>query len=209
MQPRQRILDIGRASFHSYVRYRRIAISIREGCSSFLVPLTSVTSAPSAVVSDTEDISDTKTEKLRNAQEIIKYKFQDETLLWEALQAHGSDVTMLNGRNINEGNKRLAHIGDAIITLAIRHNSYLMGCSTAETNTRLNSQASNFRLSQLCELAGLDACINLNPAQMGSVFPRTSADTMEAIVGAVYLDGGLDKAKSAMKTLDIIGVNEV
>lgn len=46
-------------------------------------------------------------------ERIIAYTFSDPSLLWEALQAPGSNVFQAGDRQIsNEGNKRMAILGD-------------------------------------------------------------------------------------------------
>ncbi|KAK3080992.1 hypothetical protein LTS18_011228 [Coniosporium uncinatum] len=45
---------------------------------------------------------------------MLAYQFKNPDLLWEALQAAGSCVTNIGGRRLfNDGNKRLALVGDA------------------------------------------------------------------------------------------------
>ena len=48
------------------------------------------------------------------------YHFLDSSLLWEALQLAGSPVPSVSGRSLNEGNKKLANVGDAAIALIVR-----------------------------------------------------------------------------------------
>ncbi|TRX96733.1 hypothetical protein FHL15_002399 [Xylaria flabelliformis] len=116
--------------------------------------------------------------KIYMAQQILNYKFQNEDLLWEALQAPASDVALLNGRKLTQGNKGLAGVGDAVISLVIKSDCYRKDRSI-----------------------GLGACINKNQSMRGFDSPRTLADTLEAVIGAVYLDGGIDNVKLAMKSL--------
>lgn len=49
------------------------------------------------------------------AESIIHYSFSDKELLWEALQAAGSNMSFC----YPEGNKRLAMIGDAVLKLVV------------------------------------------------------------------------------------------
>ncbi|OHE94814.1 hypothetical protein CORC01_09921 [Colletotrichum orchidophilum] len=44
-------------------------------------------------------------------------------------------------------------------------------------------------------------CLNQNPAQGSNIGARTKADTIEAIIGAVYQDGGYDAAKRPAQTM--------
>ncbi|KAI1132250.1 ribonuclease III domain-containing protein [Nemania abortiva] len=142
------------------------------------------------------------------AQKIINYQFQNEDLLWEALQAPGSGVVTLNGRVLAQGNKNLAAIGDAVATLIIKSHCYEMDRSIGHTTLYLATLVGNARLASLCNEAGLTDCINRNPSLDG-VEARTRADTIEAIIGAVYRDGGINSAESVMRSLRVIDYAEV
>ncbi|KAI1433634.1 ribonuclease III domain-containing protein [Xylaria sp. CBS 124048] len=158
---------------------------------------------PSSSPSETEaEAARARAEKLQTAETVIKYEFENKELLWEALQAAGSDMHELSGHS--QGNKRLASLGDSLIALVVKRDGYLKKYTTGQTATLVGKVASNYRLATLCDTAGLTVCVNINPAQGGEISPRTRADTMEAVVGAVYLDGGLSKATSAMITLGIV-----
>ncbi|KAI1202202.1 ribonuclease III domain-containing protein [Nemania serpens] len=150
--------------------------------------------------SDAEETID-KATKIFRAQQIVNHEFQNEDLLWEALLTPGS---RLNGRVLTQGNKRLASLGDAVATMIIKHECYALDVSIGVTSEILQRVVNNPRLINICDEVGLTACINGNPAQRGNVSPQTCADTIEAIIGAVYLDAGIDKAKSVMHLLRII-----
>ncbi|KAI8954264.1 ribonuclease III domain-containing protein [Xylaria longipes] len=141
--------------------------------------------------------------KLSLAQQILDYEFQNEDLLWEALQAPGSNVATLNGRELTQGNKGLAHVGDAVIMLVIKLDGYTTNRSIGEAQRSLERLANNYQFTSKCDETGLTACINHNPSQGNLVSPRIRADTLEAVIGAVYLDGGIDNAKLAMRVLRI------
>lgn len=51
---------------------------------------------------------------------------------------------------------------------------------------------------------GLGGNIVINPSQQGVVSPRVMQDTVEAIIGAAFLDGGLDAARQAMAVLGLV-----
>lgn len=63
------------------------------------------------------------------------------------------------------------------------------------------SQASNANLGTIGGQHGLRAYVNSNPAQQGVVSDLTLAATVEAILGAVYLDcdKDLDPVKAVMR----------
>lgn len=64
-----------------------------------------------------------RSNKLSKCQEIIKYNYNDENLLWEALQQPGA----LGGMFLPEGNKTMAHLGDAVVLLYIRREAWKRG----------------------------------------------------------------------------------
>lgn len=52
---------------------------------------------------------------------------------------------------------------------------------------------------------GLDQFINPNPSQKGVVSGKLIADTMEALIGAVEMDGGGETAlEEVMRTLGVL-----
>ncbi|KAI1757214.1 ribonuclease III domain-containing protein [Xylaria castorea] len=171
---------------------------------SLVEPTQPTTTSSSAVWPDS-DIKNTmdRASKIYMAQQILNYKFQNENLLWEALQAPGSNIAELDGRKLTQGNKSLASIGDAIITLVIRCDCHRMDRNIGETSESLQRLVNNYQLAFKCDETGLKACINNNQCQRGVVSPRTLADTLEAVIGAIYLDSDIDNAKLAIQSLQI------
>lgn len=55
----------------------------------------------------------------RGVETIIGYNFNDTMILWEALQAAGSTVRFVGTRRFDDGNKRLAVLGDTILKLVL------------------------------------------------------------------------------------------
>ncbi|KAF4851755.1 Ribonuclease 3 [Colletotrichum siamense] len=131
-------------------------------------------------------------------------RMSDADWLWEALQAAGSPVTRVGTRSLREGNKQLAGLGDRIISVVIVMTSVDDNISIGNTNARIQMCANNERLARLCDAVGLTRCIVRNPSQQGMVSQRTKADTLEAVVGAVFKDGGLDAAEEVIERLGII-----
>ena len=63
---------------------------------------------------------------------------------------------------------------------------------------------SNANLDRMGRLHGLDAFVCRNPAQAGQISPVTMTATVEAILGAVYLDSGIDDVSRVMQTLGLV-----
>lgn len=157
----------------------------------------------------------------REVESIIDYYFTDPLFLWEALQAAGSSNTSAGTRWFPDGNKRLAVLGDTILQLVLVKDWYdgtdARGIpkslpSTCLLSNREIGQASeitqrvgsNANLDRIGRLYGLDDFICRNPAQLGFVSPNTMASTVEAILGAVYLDGGITYVSQVMQTLGLV-----
>ena len=63
---------------------------------------------------------------------------------------------------------------------------------------------SNANLDRIGRLHGLEAYICRNPSQRGHISPVTMTATVEAILGAVYLDGGISNVGQVMQRLGLV-----
>ena len=161
----------------------------------------------------------------REVESIIGYTFTDPFTLWEALQAAGSGNTSAGLRRFPNGNKRLAVLGDTILQLVLVKDWYdstdarglpkfrpftclLSDRGVGQASEITQRVASNANLDRTGRYHGLDdfICRNpaRNPAQPGYISPKTMADTVEAILGALYLDGGIDHVRQVMQTLGLV-----
>lgn len=68
----------------------------------------------------------------------------------------------------------------------------------------LSEVATNANLDRVGRERGLQRFVNNNPSQRHVVSPITMAATMEAILGAVYLDSDLEKVGEVMQTLGLV-----
>ena len=57
--------------------------------------------------------------KIEECQYIIGYEFQDSHIICEALQMAGSRITVSGARQIPNGNKRLAILGDNALEIVL------------------------------------------------------------------------------------------
>lgn len=154
-------------------------------------------------------------------QDIIRYQFTERLILWEAMQAAGSMVRSAGGREFVDGNKRLAVIGDTVLQLVLAETWYggsasrgildsactggdIVLMQVAEQFSQTLSQvASNANLDSIGRQRGLQRFVNGNPSQGQIVSPITMAATVEAILGAVYLDSNLEEVGEVMRTLGL------
>ncbi|MDX1442440.1 MAG: ribonuclease III [Gammaproteobacteria bacterium] len=127
---------------------------------------------------------------LAELQSRIGYRFSDESRLQRAL-THRSFG--------NENNERLEFLGDAVLGMVIADVLFHREGRLAEGDlSRL--RASLVNRDSLAELAGaleLDTILRLGGGEMKSGGARRSsvlADAFEAIIGAIYIDGGFEAA---------------
>lgn len=127
---------------------------------------------------------------LKDVESVLGYSFKDRRLLAKAL-SHRSSVS--DGL----ANERLEYLGDAVLGLVVSeflfkkfpdyNEGNLTKIKAALVNeTMLSKVAYNYRLGQY---------IFLSPEEEksgGRLKPSIIADAMEAVLGAVYLDGGLE-----------------
>ena len=163
-----------------------------------------------------------KAAMIEGVQDVIDYVFQDASSLWEALQAPGSVPYATDGRDLSNGNKRLALLGDAILKVGLLEEWYITATnislllydtehSSSGTdylpgtgNEIVATRGSNVKLAMIGRIHGLDGFVNNNPAQGNAVSDRTMAQTVEAILGAVWLDSkNLATVRGVMETMGL------
>ena len=135
---------------------------------------------------------------LDKIQKLLNYKFRQVELLEQALThrsfSHGSN------------NERLEFLGDSVLGLVISENIYAREPEATEGQlSRMRaSLVKQEALAQVARDINLGDYINLGGGELKSGgFRRSSilCDTLEAIIGAIYLDGGLDVASETITTL--------
>ncbi len=132
---------------------------------------------------------------LDNFQSILNYRFKQLELLEQAL-THCS-------YSQNNNNERLEFLGDSVLNLVISENIYRRepGADEGELSRFRSSLVKEEALARVARDMGLGDYIYLGGGELKSGgFRRSSilSDTLEAIIGAIYLDSGFD---SAQKTI--------
>jgi ribonuclease-3 len=136
--------------------------------------------------------------KLDKIQKLLNYKFRQVELLEQAL-THRSYSHSCN-------NERLEFLGDSVLGLVISENIYAREPEATEGQlSRLRaSLIKQEALAQVARDMNLGDYINLGGGELKSGgFSRSSilCDTLEAIIGAIYLDGGFDAARESITAL--------
>ena len=144
------------------------------------------------------------TAELRKAEEIIGYSFRDVELLLRAL-THSSRANE-EGKGHLGSNERLEFLGDAVLEEIISSYLYAAHPEMPEGElTRLRAGlVCESSLAEVCRRTGLRDRIRLGKgAEMTGGRDRDSiiSDAVEAVIGAVYLDGGRDAAERLVMRL--------
>ena len=137
--------------------------------------------------------------KLDNFQARIGYTFKNKSLLKTAL-THSSYVKSSPYGANRHDNERLEFLGDAVLGLCIGEQIFK---TYSDASEGIMSRA---RAAAVCENAlyeaskkiGIPECILLSYGEAvsgGRDKPSILSDALEAVIGAIYIDGGLDEAR--------------
>lgn len=135
---------------------------------------------------------------LKKLEKKLGYGFKDISLLKTAL-THPS-FTNEKGQEHNRSNQRLEFLGDAVLSIVISEYIYLKHKSFPE------GKLSKLRAAVVCEATLADAARSLclgdylllgRGEKMSGGAQRASilSDALEAVIAAVYFDGGFEQAK--------------
>jgi ribonuclease III len=141
-------------------------------------------------------------EAARSLDAALDYRFRDPELAETAL-SHRSHAHETDG---SRGNERLEFLGDAVLDLAISrilfeaHPEWTEGELTRTRAALVNRRS----LAERARALGLPALVRLGRTEQRSAGHEKDsilADCLEAVIGAVYLDGGLEAAASLVGRL--------
>jgi ribonuclease-3 len=129
--------------------------------------------------------------------ERIGHTFTRPELLGQAL-AHRSWCSEQGGRDSNE---RLEYLGDAVLGLVVAEHSYRTypGLSDGMLSKVRASVVNAHVLAEVAAELGIPGHLRLGKGEDtsgGRAKVSILADTMEAVIGAVYLDAGLEAARA-------------
>ncbi len=144
---------------------------------------------------------DARLEELSRIQKELGYEFRQREFLETALR-HSSFVNE-NPREEFVHNERLEFLGDALLDLVISRELYRRFSAAREGElTRWRAYLVNSaQLSEIARSIDLGAALQLGGGEeSGGGRDKSSilADALEAVLAAVYLDGGLDAAQQVV-----------
>ena len=149
---------------------------------------------------------------LKGLEQVLKYQFKDTALAHTAM-THRSYLHASPGRS-GESNERMEFLGDSVVGLAVNEFLYNKFPKLREGElTKMKSLlVSRVILSRAATVMGLGKFVLLSEAENESGGRNRAsilADTLEGIIGAVYLDGGLEPARKLTERLLLREVHEI
>lgn len=151
------------------------------------------------------DIEDEESEKGYQALEAkLGYTFRDRTLLGNAL-LHRSHVHV-TGQERERSNERLEFLGDAVLGLVVNEDLFRKFPNRSEGDlTKMKALlVCGSRLSEVAGQTDLGVHIRMSRSEAATGGRNRSsilADATEALLGAVYLDGGLEAARRVINRI--------
>lgn len=133
---------------------------------------------------------------LADIQARIGHRFADPSLLEEALRHASTAREGEEGRSY----QRLEYLGDAVLNLCIAEEAFrrLPDADEGELSKARSAVINNRNLLRVGEKIGVSEAMRTDPSvrkKGGGVTRKMIADAVEAITGAIFLDGGFDAAR--------------
>ena len=153
-------------------------------------------------------MNDNFNSRLETLEDNIGYHFKNKKLLSLAL-THSSYA---NEHDI-ESNERLEFLGDAVLELSISEVLYNTISLDEGVLTKMRAKVvCESALDLYAEKIELNSFILLGKGEVltgGRTRPAIIADAFEALLGAIYLDGGLDNVKKIINNYIVPNMNNV
>jgi ribonuclease-3 len=140
--------------------------------------------------------------KFKDLEKRLGYKFKSQELLERAL----THASLRGSRKAREDNERLEFVGDRVLGLAIVEmlNAAYPAANEGELARHYNRLVRGETCAAVGRELGLGAFMRLSESEAGSGGRHKAtilADAVEAVLGAIFLDGGFDKARDVVRRL--------
>jgi ribonuclease III len=143
-------------------------------------------------------------EQLGNLEKRLSYTFRDITILETAL-THRSYINE-NPQLANEDNERYEFLGDAVLGLCVSDLLFTQYADFSEgTLSKIRAAIVNEKpLAEIAQQLEIGNCLMLGKGEEisgGRTKDSLSANALEAVIAAIYLDSGFAKTKSFIKKM--------
>lgn len=141
--------------------------------------------------------------KLDALENMLCYHFENSSLIEEACR-HSSYVNEQPDTSLTD-NERLEFLGDAVLNLVVGHILMIRnpGLDEGDLSRMRANLVNESRLAKIAKVLDLGAYLKLGKGERqtnGRQKKSILADALEAIIAAVYLDGGFDAAFQFIET---------
>ncbi len=131
---------------------------------------------------------------VKQFQEKIGYKFKDESLLFEAL-SHSSYAN--ENKKTRNSNERLEFLGDSVLSIVVsdhifEHYKHLPEGELTKMRASLVCEKALFEFSKKIDLGSYIFLGKGEEMTGGRTRPSIVSDAFEAVIAAIYLDGGME-----------------
>lgn len=149
---------------------------------------------------------------LQELEAKLGYAFTDRSLLATAL-LHRSHIHV-TGQERGSSNERLEFLGDAVLGLVVNEHLFrhFTACSEGDLTKMKSLLVCGACLSEVASEQDLGVHIRMSRSEAATGGRERSsilADTTEAVIGAVYLDGGLEAARAVIQRILLDGADRV
>ncbi len=143
-----------------------------------------------------------KARKFKQLEEAVGYKFKSEPLLERAL----THASVRSGRSTRADNERLEFVGDRVLGLAVAEmlSESFPDANEGELARRYNRLVRGEACARVARRIGLGPSLILSDSEAesgGREKDTILADAMEAVLGAIFLEAGFDKARNVVRQL--------
>ena len=143
-----------------------------------------------------------KARKFKQLEDAVGYKFKSEPLLERAL----THASVRSGRTVRADNERLEFVGDRVLGLAVAEmlSEAFPEANEGELARRYNRLVRGEACARVARRIGLGPSLILSDSEAesgGREKETILADAMEAVLGAIFLDAGFDKARNVVHQL--------
>ena len=136
-------------------------------------------------------------QKMESFQQIIGYRFKDPALLYEAL-SHSSFAN--ESRKARHSNERLEFLGDSVLSIVVsdhifKHFRHIPEGELTKLRASLVCESALFEFSKRIRLGEHIFLGKGEENTGGRQRPSIVSDAFEAVIAAIYLDGGMEAVR--------------
>jgi ribonuclease-3 len=136
-------------------------------------------------------------EMMEDLQQRIGYVFKDESLLYEAL-SHSSFAN--ENKKTRRSNERLEFLGDSVLSIVVsdyifKHFKHIPEGELTKLRASLVCESALFEFSKRIDLGSHIFLGKGEEMTGGRERPSIVSDAFEAVIAAIYLDGGMEAVR--------------